>query len=180
MSLFASLHFNDSQSTFAHGLDRRMNIILPPLKIKINEFLPGKWKERKTVWNWLQKNQGEHVLSNVNLIVIGGRSSAIDSTDKKKVHSYFYILLAKKKSLGINANHSLFPKSQLKCFFFSSDKEVISKVDKTITRKANLHTLSSIIVFHHLFSIILRLLKFIWRMLSHGIIRLKQRITLQQ
>ena len=50
------------------------------------------------------------------------------------------------KSLGINANHSLFKKSQLKCFFFSSDKEVISKVDKTITRKANLHTLSSIIV----------------------------------
>ena len=65
---------------------------------------------------------------------------------KKKVHSYFYILLAKKKSLGINANHSLFKKSLLKCFFFSSDKEVISKVDKTITRKANLHTLSSIIV----------------------------------
>ena len=89
------------------------------------------------------------------------RSSAIDSTHKKKVHSYFYILLAKKKSLSINANHSLFKKSQLKCFFFSSDQEVISKVDKTISRKANLHTLSSIIVFHHLFSIILRLLKFI-------------------
>ena len=59
--------------------------------------------------------------------------------------------------------------------FFSSDKEVISKVDKTITRKANLHTLSSIIVQSAdsegltfdsswglgIFSIILRLLKFI-------------------
>ena len=178
MSLFGSLHFNNSQSTFAHGLDRMMNIILPPLKIKINEFLPGKWKERKMVWNWLQENQGENVLSNVNLIVIG--VPQLTRHIKKKVHSYFYILLAKKKSLDINANHSLFKKSQLKCFFFPSDQEVISKVDKTISRKVNLHTLSSIIVFHHLFSIILRLLKFIWRMLSHGIIRLKQRITLQQ
>ena len=144
------------------------------------------------VWNWLQENQGENVLSNVNLIVIG--VPQLTRHIKKKVHSYFNILLAKKKSLGINANHSLFKKSQLKCFFFSSDKEVISKVDKTITRKANLHTLSSIIVQSAdsegltfdsswglgIFSIILRLLKFIWRMLSHGIIRLKQRITLQQ
>ena len=75
-----------------------------------------------------------------------GRSSAIDSTDKKKSPFVLLYFACQEKSLGINANHSLFKKSLLKCFFFSSDKEVISKVDKTITRKANLHTLSSIIV----------------------------------
>ena len=41
-------------------------------------------------------------------------------------------------------------------------------------------SVESIAELRPIFSIFLRLLKFIWRMLSHGIIRLKQRITLQQ
>ena len=178
MSLFGSLHFNDSQSTFAHGLDRRMNIILPPLKIKINELLPGKWKERKMVWNWLQENQGENVLSNANLIVIGV-PQLTRHIKKKSPFVLLYFACQEKKS-GYKCKPFFAQKKPVKMLFFSSDQEVISKVDKTISRKANLHTLSSIIVSHHLFSIVLRLLKFIWRMLSHGIIRLKQRITLQQ
>ena len=75
-----------------------------------------------------------------------GRSSAIDSTDKKKSPFVLLYFACQEKKSGYKCKPFFVQKKPIKMLFFSSDKEVISKVNKTITRKANLHTLSSIIV----------------------------------
>ena len=64
---------------------------------------------------------------------------------KKSPFVLLYFACQEKKS-GYKCKPFSVQKKPVKMLFFSSDKEVISKVDKTITRKANLHTLSSIIV----------------------------------